>query len=56
MTTLNFHGSTFSYEPTLISTPVDGKAAKYRGHEYSAHQAITPTSQDKGLKYRGVEY
>ena len=56
MTTLKFRGSNFSYQPTRLSTPVEGKTAKYRGHEYSAHQAIATTSQEKGLKYRGVTY
>ena len=56
MATLNFHGSSFSYEPKIISTPIESETAKYRGHEYSAHQAIARTSQTKGLKYRGVTY
>ena len=56
MAILKFRGSSFSYEPTNISTPVDSEAVKYRGHEYSAHQAIARTSQTKGLKYRGVTY
>ena len=56
MTTLKFRGSSFSYEPKNLSTPVDSSAAKYRGREYSTHQAIAPTSQTKGLKYRGATY
>ena len=56
MTTLKFRGSSFSYQPTRLSTPVNGEMAKYRGREYAAHQAIAPVSQEKGLKYRGVAY
>ena len=56
MTTLKFRGSSFSYQPTHLLTPVDGKTTKYRGCKYSAHLAIATTNKDKSLKYRGISY
>lgn len=57
MATLTFLGSHVSYQPTYVSTPVDNsKTVKYRGTEYTPHQAIAAESHLKGLKYRGVAY
>ena len=56
MTTLKFRGSSFSYQPTQLVTPIDENTMKYRGLEYAAHRSVTSTSQEKGLKFRGVAY
>ena len=56
MTTLTFRGSNFSYQPTRLSTTLDNNAVKYRGQEYTRHQAIATETGSKGLKFRGVAY
>ncbi len=57
MTTFKFRGSQYSYNPTRLKTPMgENGVVKYRGQEYSRHQAIATNPATKGLKYRGATY
>ena len=57
MTTLTFRGSRFAYQPTRIPTSIDrSNVTKYRGQTVEIRQAIAPSSEPKGLTYRGVAY
>ncbi|NJN71730.1 MAG: DUF4278 domain-containing protein [Limnothrix sp. RL_2_0] len=56
MTTLNFHGATFSYQPTRLPATIAEQGAKYRGQAYQRYQHIHTEINNKGSKYRGVAY